>query len=96
MKVGIIGAGGIAVTMAKTLNEMEDARAYAVASRTREKAEEFARKNQVEKAYGAYEELFADPEVELIYIATPHYSYPTFTSLSIYEDGVGIRETGAL
>ena len=83
MKVGIIGAGGIAVTMAKTLNEMEDARAYAVASRTREKAEEFARKNQVEKAYGAYEELFADPEVELIYIATPHSHHYQYMKMAL-------------
>ena len=43
MKVGIIGAGGIAVTMARTLNQMEDATAYAVASRSLEKAETLQR-----------------------------------------------------
>ncbi len=72
MKVGILGAGSIAVTMAKTLNGMENARAYAVGSRSLEKAQAFAEKNQVEKAYGSYEALFADPEVELIYVAVPH------------------------
>ena len=72
MKVGILGAGRIAATMAKTLNGMKEAEAYAVASRSPEKAEEFARKNHVEKAYGSYEEMLADEEVELVYIATPH------------------------
>lgn len=83
MKVGIIGAGGIAVTMAKTLNGMEDARAYAVASRTLEKAEKFAEKNKVEKAYGTYEEMFADPEVELVYIATPHSHHYQYMKMAL-------------
>ena len=72
MKVGILGAGRIAATMARTLNGMKEAEAYAVASRSLEKAEAFARANHVEKAYGSYEELVKDEEVELDYIATPH------------------------
>ena len=72
MKVGILGAGRIAATMARTLNGMKEAEAYAVASRSLEKAEAFARANHVEKAYGSYEEMLADEEVELVYIATPH------------------------
>lgn len=83
MKIGIIGAGGIAVTMAKTLNGMEDAKAYAVASRTKEKAEEFARKNQIEKAYGSYEDLFSDPEVDLVYIATPHSHHYQYMKMAL-------------
>ena len=72
MNIGILGAGGIAVTMAKTLHGMEDATAYAVASRSLEKAEAFAKEHQIEKAYGSYEEMVQDPEVELVYVATPH------------------------
>lgn len=72
MKVGIIGAGNIAVQMANTLNEMTTASAYAVGSRSLEKAEAFAKAHQVEKAYGSYEALLADDEVDLVYIATPH------------------------
>lgn len=83
MKVGIIGAGGIAVTMARTLNGMEDARAYAVASRSLEKAEEFARNNHVEKAYGSYEELLEDQEVELVYVATPHSHHYQYMKLAL-------------
>lgn len=72
MKVGIMGPGGIAEKMAYTLNHMEDAQCYAVASRSLERAKAFAEKFGVEKAYGSYEELAKDPDVELIYIATPH------------------------
>lgn len=72
MKVGILGAGKIAVSMAKTLNGMEGVKAYAVASRSLEKAEKFAEEHHVEKAYGSYEAMLADENVELVYIATPH------------------------
>lgn len=72
IRVGIMGAGRIAITMAKTLNGMENARAYAVASRSREKAEEFAKENGIAKAYGSYEEMLADENVDLVYVATPH------------------------
>lgn len=72
IRVGIMGAGGIAITMAKTLNGMENANAYAVASRSREKAEKFAKENGIEKAYGSYEEMLADENVDLVYVATPH------------------------
>lgn len=72
MKIGILGAGNIAQNMANTLNAMEDAQFYAVGSRSMEKAEKFAKEYGAEKAYGSYEDLVSDPEVELVYIATPH------------------------
>lgn len=72
MKVGIMGAGVIAEKMALTLNLMEDAQCYAVASRSIEKAEAFAKAHRVERAYGSYEEMLKDDAVELVYIATPH------------------------
>lgn len=72
MKVGILGCGAMAETFADTLRQMEEVECYAVASRTLKRAEEFAREYGFEKAYGSYEELCEDPEVELIYIATPH------------------------
>lgn len=70
--VGIIGAGHIAEKMAFTLGKMDSAQAYAIASRSLEKAQEFARGHGVTKAYGSYEELADDPQVQLIYVATPH------------------------
>ena len=70
--IGILGTGWIADKMATTLAGMTTARAYAVASRTLDKAEKFAAQFSIPKAYGSYEALADDPEVDLIYIATPH------------------------
>lgn len=72
LHVGILGAGSIAGTMAKTLGLMEGACAWAVASRDKARAEAFARDYGVDRAYGSYEEMLADPKVDLVYIATPH------------------------
>ena len=58
--------------MAITLNGMQGVEKYAVASRSSEKAEAFARKWEFLKAFGSYEALADDPDVDLIYIATPH------------------------
>ena len=71
-KVGIIGAGHIARKMAHTLRDMEGVEPYAVASRNQENAEGFACEWGFTRAYGSYEDLADDPEVQLIYIATPH------------------------
>lgn len=71
-KIGIIGCGGIAKKMAATLNGMKEVECYAVASRNKEKADNFAQEWNFKKAYGSYEELADDPDVDLIYIATPH------------------------
>lgn len=70
--VGIMGAGHIAEKMATTLQQMSRARCHAVASRNYKKARDFASRHGAEKAYGSYDELVADPEVDLIYVATPH------------------------
>jgi predicted dehydrogenase len=72
MRVGIIGAGWIAEKAAITLNGLEHCEAYAIASRSKEKANAFAEKWKMRKAYGSYSELIADPDVDLVYVATPH------------------------
>lgn len=72
MKIAILGAGNIARKMAATIVEMDKVEAYAVASRSLEKAEEFAEKWNIQKAYGSYVEMLNDPEVDLVYICTPH------------------------
>lgn len=71
-KIGIIGCGHIARKMADTLNRMEETICHAVASRDLAKAQAFAREWNFTKAYGAYDALADDPEIDLIYIATPH------------------------
>ena len=72
MRVGIIGAGWIAEKAAITLNGLTDCQAYAIASRSQEKAVAFASKWNIPKAYGSYTELLNDPDVDLVYVATPH------------------------
>ncbi len=72
MKIGILGAGGIAGSMAATVNGMDSAELYAVGSRSLEKSRAFAEKWGCKKAYGSYEELASDPDVDIIYVATPH------------------------
>jgi len=72
LRVGIIGTGWIAEKAAVTLDGLTDCDAYAVASRTQEKADAFAEKWKVKKAYGSYSELIADPSVDLVYVGTPH------------------------
>ncbi|MBO4634124.1 MAG: Gfo/Idh/MocA family oxidoreductase [Bacteroidales bacterium] len=70
--IGIIGAGHIAEKMATTLSGMDDMQCLAVGSRSLEKASAFAGRFGIPRAYGSYAELLADPEVDLVYIATPH------------------------
>ena len=72
MRVGIIGTGWIAEKAAITLRELPEIEAYAVGSRTKERADDFARTWGIGKAYGSYEELIADPDVDILYIGTPH------------------------
>ena len=72
MKFAIMATGWIAEKMAETVTPLPEVEKYAVASRSLEKAEAFAKQWGFTKAYGSYEELVQDPEVELIYVATPH------------------------
>lgn len=74
MKFAILGCGHIATKMAAAVKAIENrgVEAYAVASRSLEKAEKFAKDYGFGRAYGSYEELAKDPAVDLIYIATPH------------------------
>lgn len=70
MKVGILGCGSIAATLADTIVRTDGVSLEAVAARDLAKAQEFASRFSVSKAYGSYAELCRDPEVDLVYIAT--------------------------
>ena len=72
MKIGILGAGHISEVVAPTLVAMPEIECYAVSSRSIEKAEAFSKQFGFEKAYGSYVEMLKDPQVELVYVATPH------------------------
>ena len=82
-KVGIIGAGWIADKMAEALAPLNDYCVHAIASRSLEKAEAFAKQWNIPKAYGSYEEMVADKEIDLVYIATPHSHHFPHTMLAL-------------
>lgn len=72
----ILAPGAIAASMAAAMKgtAAHDSRIrlYAVGSRNLERAKEFADKWGFEKAYGSYDELLADPNVDAVYISNPH------------------------
>lgn len=72
IKWGIIGLGKIANKFASDLRLSESSELYGVASRDINKAKEFGILYQATKHFGSYKELAEDPEVDVIYIATPH------------------------
>ena len=72
MKLAILGPGRIADKVAQTLVQLPEMECYAVASRTPGKAAAFAEKFGFAKVYTSYGEMLSDPNVELVYITTPH------------------------
>ena len=72
---GVVGLGNIAHAFVQDLQLVEGSSLEAVASRSGEKATLFAEKYGANSAYGNYEQLFADGQVDIVYIATPHDSH---------------------
>lgn len=68
----VLGCGKIARKFSSDLKLLPNARLYAAASRDLQKAQEFAAELGFEKAYGSYEEMVTDPNVDAVYVATPH------------------------
>jgi len=69
---GIFSTGTIAKNFAQTAAKMGDVEILAVASRTKESADAFADSYGIARRYGSYEALAADPDVDIVYVATPH------------------------
>ncbi|MGK0500385.1 MAG: putative dehydrogenase [Oceanicoccus sp.] len=69
---GIVGAGRIAEQFSRDMSYTANAKLCAIASRRQQDAENFAQKHAIEKSYGSYDDLFKDPDIDAIYIATPH------------------------
>jgi len=86
---GIIGLGNIANKFAKDLLTVENAKLYAVASRSLKKATEFAQKYNANIAYGSYESLAKDSNIDAVYIATPHVFHKENTLLCL-ENGIAV------
>jgi predicted dehydrogenase len=69
---GVVGPGRIAEKVVQDFAVVDGARPVAVASRSLERAESYAARHGLERAYGSYAEIVADPDVDVLYLATPH------------------------
>jgi predicted dehydrogenase len=80
---GIVGLGNIASKFAGDLSLLPDAQLHAVASRDGAKSRAFADRFGAEKAYEDYADLFEDPGVDVVYIASPHSFHKSHTLAAI-------------
>ncbi|MBU0595058.1 Gfo/Idh/MocA family oxidoreductase [Candidatus Bipolaricaulota bacterium] len=80
---GILGTGWIARQMAEALKLLPDAEFVAIASRTLEKAETFGHEFGVPRQFGCYEDLVSCPDVDVVYVATPHSSHARDATLAL-------------
>ncbi|WP_327006571.1 Gfo/Idh/MocA family oxidoreductase [Dactylosporangium sp. NBC_01737] len=80
---GILSTGSIASTFVQDLRLLPDATVAAVGSRTAQSAERFAAKHGIPRAHGSWQALVDDPEVDAIYVATPHTAHFDATMLSL-------------
>ena len=69
---GILGTGNIANKMADALKSLNEAELVAVGSRTQQKADAFGDRHGVPRRHGSYQALANDPEVDIVYVCTPH------------------------
>lgn len=83
LRWGVLAPGGIADSWASTVHSNTDQRVVAVASRSLDRAQAFAAKHGIERAFGSYEELVDDPGVDVVYIASPHSEHLRLALLAI-------------
>jgi predicted dehydrogenase len=72
LRWGIVGTGGIAAAFTRDVAALPDHRVEAVGSRSQTSAERFAEEHGVARPHASYEALVADPDVDAVYVATPH------------------------
>jgi Predicted dehydrogenases and related proteins len=70
----ILGPGRIASDFADAIHAAGK-KIYAVGSRHLERAEDFAKKHDIEKAYGDYDKMLRDPAIDIVYLSTPHSNH---------------------
>lgn len=80
---GILATGGIANSFAEDLALLPDAQIAAVGSRSQEAADAFAARHRIPRAYGSWAALAADPDVDVIYVATPHSNHHAAASVCL-------------
>src|SRR4051812_18534266 len=72
LRWGILSTGAIAKTFARGLKSSQTSVLHAVASRSQEKADAFAREWEVSRAYSSYDALLNDAEIDAVYVSPPH------------------------
>ena len=65
--------------MTEALQTLDDAEVVAVGSRTKEAADAFAERFSIPTAHGSYADLYADPDVDIVYVASPHSHHHEMT-----------------
>ncbi|GAA2057145.1 Gfo/Idh/MocA family protein [Leifsonia soli] len=83
LRWGVLGPGAIAADFTDSLHRHTRQRVVAAGSRSAERAQAFADAHGVDRSYSSYEELVADPDVEVVYIATPHSEHLEHALLAI-------------
>jgi predicted dehydrogenase len=81
---GILGTGNIAHKFARSLLLLDNVCLHSVGSRDREKAASFASEFGIRRYYGSYEEFLADPDLEIVYISSPHSHHLEHTLLALH------------
>ncbi|MFF2944426.1 Gfo/Idh/MocA family protein [Streptomyces niveus] len=80
---GVLATGGIAATFTGDVQAMADAEVVAVASRSEPSAKAFADRFGIPRAYGDWAGLVADPDVDIVYVATPHSAHRAAAGLAL-------------
>ena len=80
---GVLGPGWIATRFVTALLECTQQRAVAVGSRSEARAKAFADKFNMPASYGSYEHLLMDPQVEAVYVATPHQEHARLALMAV-------------
>ena len=80
---GILAPGRIAEKFAEGLKLLDNAILYAVGSRDLARADDFAHRHGFEKAYGSYKDLVSDPDLDVVYVASPHSHHREHTLLCL-------------
>lgn len=83
VRIGVIGSGGIAGAMTRSLDLLPDAEVVAVGSRRQQSADAFGDEHGVARRHGSYEALATDPEVDVVYVATTHPGHHGAAMLAI-------------
>ncbi|MDH6626927.1 putative dehydrogenase [Streptomyces sp. LBL] len=80
---GILATGGIAAAFTAELVDLPDAEVVAVASRTEQSAKAFAERFGIARAYGDWDALARDEDVDVVYVATPHSAHRAAAGLCL-------------